>query len=179
MLILVAAQEPSKDCIKSGCSDGKFFCDRKKKFGLNCQAVCDARGRILDLSIVYPGSTSDCLAFEGMSLSQKLEDGMLAPGLCLFGNNAYLNTPYLATPYAAIKGGTKDAYNFYHSQLRIRIECTFGILTNRWGILRSAIRMNVSVVKTIALALALAKLHNFCIGEANDTVVLPATARDE
>jgi hypothetical protein len=26
--------------------------------------------------------------------------------------------------------------------------------------------------------LALAKLHNFCIVEANDTVVLPATARD-
>ena len=178
--LLIWIHKPSSnDCIESGCSNGKFYCGRKKKFGLNCQAVCDARGRILDLSIVYPGSTSDCLAFEGMSLFQKLEDGILAPGLCLFGDNAYLNTPYLATPYAAVKGGTKDAYNYYHSQLRIRIECTFGILTHRWGILRSAIPMNVSVGKTIALVVALAKLHNFCIVEANDTVVLPATARDE
>jgi hypothetical protein len=39
--------------------------------------------------------------------------------------------------------------------------------------------MNVSIGKTIALVLALAKLHNFCIAEANDAVVLPATARDE
>ena len=29
------------DCERSGCSSGKFFCGRKKKFGLNCQAVCD------------------------------------------------------------------------------------------------------------------------------------------
>ncbi len=66
--VLIWIHKPTApDCIKSGCSSGKFFCGRKKKFGLNCQAVCDVRGRILDLSIVYPGSTSDCLAFEGMS----------------------------------------------------------------------------------------------------------------
>ena len=89
---------PEKDCTTSGCGSGKFYCGRKKKFGLNCQAVSDVRGRILDISIVYPGSTSDCLAFEGMSLYQKLEDGILAPGLCLFGDNAYLNTSYMTTP---------------------------------------------------------------------------------
>ena len=82
--------------------------------------MSDVCGRILDISIVYPGSTSDCLAFEGMSLFQKLEqDGILAPGLCLFGDNAYLNTPYMATPFAAVSGGSKDLYNFYHSKLRI------------------------------------------------------------
>ncbi len=101
------------------------------------------------------------LAHPRMAL-QKLEDNkVLAPGLYLFGNNAYLNTPYLATPYAAVTGGTKDAYNFYHSQARICIDahseclCTDGQF---YG--------------------ALAQLHNFCIVEANDTVVLPATARD-
>jgi hypothetical protein len=139
------------------------MCGRKKKYWWNCQAVCDVRGRILDISVQYPGSISDCLAFEGMSLFQRLEQGILDPRLCLFGDNAYLNTPYMATPYPAISGGTKDAYNFYHSQLRIRIECAFGMLTHRWAILQSAIPMNVSVKKTVALVLALAKLHNFCI----------------
>ena len=178
--VLIWIHKPSvQDCIMSGCSPGKFVCNRKKKFGLNCQAVCDARGRILDLSIVYPGSTSDCLLFEGMSLFHKLEEGLLAPGLCLFGDNAYINTPYLATPYAGISGGTKDAYNYYHSQLRILIECTFGMFTHRWAILRSAIPMNVSVRKTIALVVALAKLHNFCIVDVNDTIILPGTASDE
>ena len=108
----------------NGCDKGRFYCGRKKKYGLNCQAVCDVKGRILDISILYPGSTSDCLAFESMSLFQKLEEeGILAAGLCIFGDNAYLNTPYMATPYAAVSGGTMDSYNFYHSQLRIRILC--------------------------------------------------------
>jgi hypothetical protein len=113
--------------------------------------VCNVHGRILDLSIVNPGLTSDCLVFKGMSLVHKLEEGTLAPGLCLFGDNTYINSPYLATPYAGVLGGTKDVYNYYHSQLQICIECTFGMFTHIWAILRSAIPMNVSVRKTIAL----------------------------
>ena len=178
--ILIWTHKPSpKDCDNAGCSSGKFLCGRKKKFGLNCQAVCDVRGRILDLSIRYPGSTSDCLAFEGMSLFHRLEAGILAPGLCLFGDNAYLNTPYMATPYAAVSGGTKDSYNFYHSQLRIRIECTFGILTHRWAILRRAIPVNITIQKTVALVIALAKLHNFCIDADDGNSDLASTANDE
>jgi hypothetical protein len=116
--ILVWIHKPSADkCAKAGCSETKFFCGRKHKFELNCQAVCDSRGKFLEVSIVYPGSTSDCLAFEGMSLFSRLESGLLAPGLCLFGDNAYLNSIYMATPYPAASGGSKDAYNFYHSQL--------------------------------------------------------------
>ena len=180
--ILIWIHKPSpRDCLDTGCSSGKYFCGRKKKFGLNCQAVCDVRGRILDISILYPGSTSDCLAFEGMSLFNRLEQGILAPGLCLFGDNAYLNTLYMATPFAAVSGGSKDAYNFYHSQLRIRIECAFGMLTHRWAILRSAIPMNVAVHKTVALVLALAKLHNYCIDAEEQTYCDAAfsTAADE
>jgi DDE superfamily endonuclease len=112
---------------------------------------------------MLPGSTSDCLSVEGMTLFNQLEEGLLEPGLCLFGDNAYLNAPYMATPYPNTQGGSKDAYNFYHSQVRIRIECAFGMLTNRWGMLRSAIPLNVTIQKTSALVVALAKLHNYCI----------------
>lgn len=93
----------------------RFLCaSQKKKFGLNCQTVCDAvqQARILDISIQYPGSTSDCLAFEGMSLVQQLEQGILDPRLCLYGNNVYVNTPQMATPYTAVSGDTKDAQDF-------------------------------------------------------------------
>ncbi len=103
---------------------------RKKKFGLNCQAVCNVKGQFLDISMLNPGITSDYLAFEGMSLFHRLEQGILAPDLSLFGYNAYLNTAYMATPSTAISGVPKDAYNFYHSQFRIRIECVFGMLTH-------------------------------------------------
>lgn len=91
---------------------------------------------------------------------------MLAEGLCLFGDNAYINKPYMATPYInQDRGafGSRDNYNYYHSQVRIRIECAFGIFTERWGILRSAMPKNIRIKKTISLVVALAKLHNFCI----------------
>ncbi len=96
---------------------------------------------------------------------------MLAPGLCLFGNNANFNTLYMAKPCAAVSGASKDVYNFYHLQLQIRIECTLGILTHRWSILQSAIPMNVSIQKNVELVVCLAKLHNYCI-DADDNDVL-------
>jgi hypothetical protein len=103
--ILIWIHKPSdKDCAISSCKSRKFYCGRQKhKFGLNCQAVCDACSRILNMAIQYPGSTSDILAFKGMTLYDRLEDGLLAPGLSLFGDNAYLNTPYMATSYSASK----------------------------------------------------------------------------
>ncbi len=175
--VLIWIHRPTdKDCKLSTCDSGKFFCSRKHKFGLNCQAVSDCRGRILDVSIRYPGSGSDLLAFEGSKLFQNLEtEGFLAPGLCLFGDNAYVNTPYMATPFPNTSGGPKDWYNFFHSQLRIRVECSFGILSQRWGILRAALPKGISLRKSVRLVTALAKLHNFCIGQT----IEPSLGKDE
>ena len=120
---------------------------------------------------MIPGSTSDVLAFESSSIYYKLEmERLLAPGLCLFGDNAYISSPFMATPYSGVSGGSKDAYNFYHSQLRINIECAFGRLVHRWSVLRSAIAANITISKTCALVVALAKLHNFCIDEADISI---------
>jgi hypothetical protein len=118
--ILIWTHKPTKkDAAETGVGEGKFFCGRKHKFGLNCQVVSDRRGRILDISIIYGGSSSDVIAFEGSDLYKRLESGLLAPGLCLFGDNAYLNSPYMATPYPNVGSGSKDNYNYFHSQVRI------------------------------------------------------------
>ena len=86
----------------------------------------------MDLSIGHPGSTSEYLAFSTSQLYYKLEsDGFLANGISIVGDLAYVNTEYMATPFKGVRSGTKDDYNFYHSQLRIRIECAFGMLANR------------------------------------------------
>jgi hypothetical protein len=162
--ILIWIQRPSEeDAAKSACDPQKYFCGRKHKFGLNCQAICDAKGRFLDISLMFPGSTSDVLSFESSTIYRKLQEGLLAPGLCLFGDNAYINQSFMATPYSNVGGGTKDAYNFYHSQLRINIECAFGRFVHRWAILRAAIPLNITIAKTTAMVVALAKLHNYCI----------------
>ena len=61
----------------SGVGIIKYLCARKGKYGSNCQATCDSGNRFLDISTTYPGSTSDCLAFEGSALFSILEDGLL------------------------------------------------------------------------------------------------------
>ena len=162
--ILIWTNKPMyRDCQSLGVGQKKFMCGRKNKFGLNCQAVSDVRGRFLHISTNYGASSSDCFAFERSNLYSKLQDGILKDGLCLFGDNAYLNSKFMATPYPNVSRGPQDDYNFYHSQLRIRLECAFGMFTERWAILRSAIPKQITIGRTICLVHALAKLHNFCI----------------
>jgi hypothetical protein len=121
--------------------------------------------RFLDFSIGLPGTSSDFISFEASNLYERLEGGLLKKGLVLFGDNAYLNTRYMAMPFPNVSSGSKDDYNFFHSQVCIQVECAFGQLVSRWGILRSAIPCNLTIVKTIALVSCLARLHNFCIDQ--------------
>ena len=136
---------------------------------MNCQAVSDVRGRILDLSIGLPGASYDCIAFEGNNLYERLESGLLKNGLVLFGDNAYLNTPCMATPFPNVSSGSEDDDIFFHSQVCIQVKCAFGMLVSMWEMLRSAIPCNITLVRTIALVSCLARLYNFCIDEVKRT----------
>jgi DDE superfamily endonuclease len=163
--MLLWIERPSvADCAIAECGSKKFFCGRKHKFGLNMQATCDAEGRFLDVSIGHPASTSDFLAFSTSKFQKKIETpGFLAPGLCIFGDSAYVNNGYFMTPFKNVKSGIKDTFNFYHSQLRINIECAFGMFVGRWGILRKALPKSMGLRKITALTFCLCRLHNFCV----------------
>jgi hypothetical protein len=117
--LLVWTERFSDDeCAWAGVGPRKFFCVRKHKFGLNLQGTCDSENRFLDVSIVHPASTSDFLAFSTSSLYHKLEKkDFLAPGLCLFGDAAYMNCKYFVTPFKNVASGSKDDFNFYQSQV--------------------------------------------------------------
>lgn len=162
--LLIWINKPSKEqCEITDQGQTKFYCGRKNKYGLNMQAVCDHQGRFLDVSIVYGGASSDLLAFEASEIYGKLKnDNLLAPGLCLFGDNACVNSPFMATPYPGNINRERDNYNFFHSQLRIISECSFGRLVTRWGFLQKKAPQNFSIAKIIATVLCLCRLHNFC-----------------
>ena len=56
--ILIWIKKPtSANAERAGSGQMRFLCGRKGKFGLNCQAVSDVRGRFLDISIGYGGSS--------------------------------------------------------------------------------------------------------------------------
>ena len=170
--IVVWTHKPSKeDCEEIGVSEAKFFCGRKHKFGLNMQAICNHKKQFLDISIIYGAATSDLMAFEVSELRQKYlgQDGFLKEGLCLFGDNAYVNTSFMATPYPNVGNDLeKDAYNFYHSQLRITIEGAFGLLTQRWGFLRKQAPQQYTTKKTMAAVSCMCRIHNFLIEAGED-----------
>ena len=50
-------------------------------------------------------------------------------------------------------------------EVRIKIECAFGMFVNRWGILRRAISVAITLDKAVPMVMCLTKLHNFCIDE--------------
>ena len=133
---------------------------------MNFQAICDVELRFLDICIRFGGATSDLLAFETSNVKDLLDKGLLKPGLCIFGDNAYVNRSYMATPFPGVKGeNDKDAYNFFFSQLRIKIECAFGVLVQRWGFLRKIAPFKYRLTKTMATVQCLCRLHNFLINE--------------
>ena len=175
--ILIWSHKPTKEeCAKVGVSELKFFCGRKHKYGLNLQAVCDHKKRFLDLSINFGAASSDHMAFLVSHLKEKLSTpGFLADGLCLFGDNAYVNTEYMATPYPNVGSDQKrDAYNFYHSQVRINIECAFGMLTQRWGFLRKQAPQHYTIPKIQAAVSCMARLHNFLISDGETNCPTPS-----
>lgn len=163
--MIVWTCKPNETAEELGIGPGKFFSGRKKKFGLNLQAVCDHRNRFTDVYCFHPASASDFTMWTQCELRGDLETrGFLADNLVLYGDNAYVNTPYMVTPFKSVRGDQdKDNFNFFHSQVRINIECTFGILVHRWGCLRKPMPMNVKTHKISSLVLALCKLHNYCI----------------
>jgi hypothetical protein len=129
------------------------------------QAVCNSHSRFLEVWITHPASSSDFLSFITSDFYQRLEtSGFLAPGLVIFGDNAYVNNHYTASPYKQTKEGeAKDNYTFFHSQCRICIECLFVILVQRWAILRQALPVCMGIAKQTSLTMALCRLHDFCI----------------
>jgi len=63
----------------------------------------------------------------------------------------------------------KYAFNFFLSQLQICIEQTFGLMTNKWRILRQPLQMSLkNVPKTFV---CITRLHNFCINEGCANIV--------
>lgn len=56
-----------------------------------------------------------------------------------------------------------DNFNFFASQLRIRIEMAFGIMTRKWGILQRPLTISLGQIKHLICCIA--RLHNFCIDE--------------
>lgn len=122
--------------MEKGIGSGKFFCSWKYKFAFNMQAVCNNKYRFLAVWIWNPASASDFIAFLASDLYQMLKSAeFLAPGLALYGDNAYVSNEFMVSPYWYVSVPAHNNFNFFQSQLWITFEQTFCTLVHRWGIL--------------------------------------------
>ena len=126
-----------------------YFSGHYQTYGINIQAACDHNCRFLFIGVGGPGVMGDREAIKESGLHNLVED---LPGLlyCI-GDCAYTPTEHLIPIYGS-DYATKaryDNYNFYASQLRIRIEMSFGLMVKKWGILSRPITIKMQKVKLL------------------------------
>jgi hypothetical protein len=138
-----------------------YFSGHYECFGLNVQGVCDADLRFLYFGIGGPGSTPDVNAYRSLSIGEAVRQ--LPEPYHLVGDAAYILSNQLLTPFTgkAREHVWKDTYNFFLSQMRIRIEMAFGRLMKKWRIFRSPLQSHLD--KTIRIVETAFRLHNYVI----------------
>jgi hypothetical protein len=144
---------------------------RKGFYSLNYQVVADSNRRITWASAKFCGSTHDSVALDQTELGKILTDPthpINKTNYWLAGDDAYKGvagkSDSLLTPHPVGRGYTEqmDAFNFYQSMLRIDVECTFGAVIHRWGILQRKLSVD-NLFRVTKLLSVICKLHNICM----------------
>jgi len=135
----------------------RYHCERKKMYGLLVMAACSAKRKILWFDCSHTPTTHDHTAFCHTDFGAQIRDGRLPDGLFGLGDSAFVCGKSLITP------GGNDDFNFLQSSLRINIECVFGEVVRRWGILWRP--LEVEFKKRSLVLAAVFRLHNFCLDQ--------------
>lgn len=152
-------QTPSKKEVGNVIS---YYSGHYESHGVNCQACVRSNLSFMYFGVVAPGSTNDNVSYPlAVGLRDTVES--LPPGLYCVADAAYTLQENLLIPFTGVHRNdvAQDAFNFYMSQLRIRVEMSFGRLTNKFRILKGC--MVGSLDRITAIVMACARIHNFII----------------
>jgi hypothetical protein len=153
---------------------GSMFFNYKAYFSLVLMAVADSNYRFLYVGIGSFGKECDSTIFKSSSLwtaieasaqilpTEKCLPGTESPKLPYFfiGDEAFGLHKHLLRPY----GGSnltvkKRVFNYRLCRARTYVECTFGILSNKWRIFHRPINVDPDFAVDIVMACVI--LHNF------------------
>ena len=140
-----------------------FFSGHYQCYGLNIQAVCDHHCRFTFLAVAGPGVSKDRDAARQCGLNSLISK--LPNGVCGIGDAAYEPSENMVPIYQGVDKlkAKYDNFNFFASQLRIRIEMAFGLMTTKWGILQRPLGVSLRNVKWMVQAIG--RLQNFVINQ--------------
>jgi DDE superfamily endonuclease len=150
-------------CTREAKNVKSFFSGHYQCYGVNVQAVADHHCRFTFIAFAGPGVMGDKDAFGETSLKELTDN--LPFGICIIGDAAYCPSEHVIPVYQGLcKMQSKyDNFNYFASQLRIRIEMAFGMMSMKWGILNHPVGCSLSNLKWLIQAIG--SLHNFCINE--------------
>jgi DDE superfamily endonuclease len=124
---------------KEAANDRVFFSGHYQCYGVNCQAATDHLSRFIYFALPAPGVSKDRDAVKHCGLKDLIEK--LSKGICVIADAAYEPTEHMVPVYQGVDKlkPRYDNFNFYASQVRIRVKMAFRMMTNKWGILQRAI----------------------------------------
>lgn len=153
---------------------GSLYYNYKGSMSVVLMAVADAYLQFKYIDVGSYGRTNDAGIFSTTSLCESLENGTLGipppgpiPNAVQYGNvpynfigdEAFPLLQNLMRPYSG-RGISRDrrAFNYRLSRARRIIECSFGVLANRWRIFHTKIAVCPDSVRSIVKATCV--LHN-------------------
>ncbi|CAF4890047.1 unnamed protein product [Pieris macdunnoughi] len=152
---------------------GSLYYNYKNYFSIVLLAICDVNYKFLYLDIGAYGKCSDSSIYKDSVFYHRLlnndldipsnnpikENGQSMP-FVLVGDEAFSLSEHMMRPYAGRNlNNVKTNFNYRLSRARRYIECTFGILANKWQILHRP--LNVKKEFAVVIIKALCVLHNF------------------
>jgi len=155
-------------------NSGSLYYNYKHFFSLVLMALCDSNYCFIWVDIGAYGKNSDSGIFKESSLYTKLSEKTLnIPEPRPIIDNDEIKLPYVIVADEAFGmlenlmrpfGGNllsheKKIYNYRHTLARRYIECTFGIMSNKWRILHRPLDVNIEFAQDIVKAICV--LHNY------------------
>lgn len=169
-----------------GCVDGKhikisnpahggsLFLNYKNYFSIVLMAICDSNYRFTYIDVGSYGKSSDSGIFKNSTFFKRLDEGKLnIPGDKALPNSKNIVLPHvfvgdeafglsknLMRPYGGTHlTATKRVYNYRLARARRYIECSFGIMTNKWRVLHRPLNVSLDLAEDVVKAICI--LHNF------------------
>ena len=114
---------------------GESYFNRKKRYALNMQGICDDERRFTYVAGGYLASVGDATVFNGTAFFKRPNSFFSRPEEYILADKAYRVTRRCITPYkepqaSQERGGYRE-FNLQLAEARVRIEQAFEILKNR------------------------------------------------
>lgn len=151
---------------------GSLYYNYKNYFSMVLLAVCDSNYLFTFVDVGSYGKASDSTVFKESELFKRIEDKSInipperpvgnrqALNYSFVGDEAFGLSEHMLRPYAGRHLSLdKKIFNYRLSRARRCIECSFGILSNKWRILHRPLNTSVKFSEDIVKACCI--LHNF------------------